>query len=126
MAIKYIKDLLDLPAQVNKGDFVLNLAAGVSDANAAATLRNYVVTPQLDGLLRPGAGLHQGCGGFDVEQGMLPARQLRQRQEPLHGRAAPAAAGQPRRAGDQGTGRPWWPSTTPGRRGGSSCWCRST
>ncbi len=47
MAIKYIKELLDLPMQVNKGDFVLNLAAGVSDANAAATLRNYVVTPQL-------------------------------------------------------------------------------
>lgn len=45
--MKYIKDLLDLPAQVNKGDFVLNLAAGVSDTNAAATLRNYVVTPQL-------------------------------------------------------------------------------
>jgi hypothetical protein len=44
---KYIKDLLDLPAQVNKGDFVLNLAAGVSQSNAAATLRNYVVTPQL-------------------------------------------------------------------------------
>ena len=44
---KYIKDLLDLPAQVNKGDFVLNLAAGVAQANATATLRNYVVTPQL-------------------------------------------------------------------------------
>jgi hypothetical protein len=42
-----IRDLLDLPTQVSKGDFVLNLAAGVSDANAAATLRNYVVTPQL-------------------------------------------------------------------------------
>lgn len=45
--MKFIRDLLDLPMQVNKGDFVLNLAAGVSDANAAATLRNYVVTPQL-------------------------------------------------------------------------------
>ncbi len=44
---KYICELLDLPTQVNKGDFVLNLAAGVADANAAATLRNYVVTPQL-------------------------------------------------------------------------------
>lgn len=45
--MKYIRDLLDLPEQVNKGDFVLNLAAGVSDTNAAATLQNYVVTPQL-------------------------------------------------------------------------------
>lgn len=43
----YIRELLDLPTQVNKGDFVLNLAAGVSDANATATLRDYVVTPQL-------------------------------------------------------------------------------
>jgi hypothetical protein len=42
-----IKHLLDLPSQVNKGDFVLNLAAGVSSANAEATLRHYVVTPQL-------------------------------------------------------------------------------
>jgi hypothetical protein len=39
-----IKDLLDLPPQVSKGDFVLNLAAGVSQSNAAATLRTYVVT----------------------------------------------------------------------------------
>ena len=44
---KYIRELLDLPSQVNKGDFVLNLAAGVAESNAAATLRNYVVTPQL-------------------------------------------------------------------------------
>lgn len=42
-----IQDLLDLPPQVSKGDFVLNLAAGVSASNAAATLSNYVVTPQL-------------------------------------------------------------------------------
>jgi hypothetical protein len=28
---RYIRELLDLPAQVSKGDFVLNLAAGVSD-----------------------------------------------------------------------------------------------
>lgn len=44
---EYIRELLDLPSQVNKGDFVLNLAAGVSDKNATETLRNYVVTPQL-------------------------------------------------------------------------------
>jgi hypothetical protein len=47
MATKLIKDLLDLPSEVNKGDFVLNLAAGVAHSNANATLRNYVVTPQL-------------------------------------------------------------------------------
>jgi len=45
---KYIRELLDLPPQVSKGDFVLNLAAGVSASNASATLQNYVVTPQLE------------------------------------------------------------------------------
>mgnify|MGYP006283586125 CR=1 FL=1 len=44
---EYIRELLDLPAQVNKGDFVLNLAAGVAERNASRTLHNYVVTPQL-------------------------------------------------------------------------------
>ncbi|MDE8345040.1 MAG: phage resistance protein [Acidocella sp.] len=44
---RYIRDLLELPTQVNKGDFVLNLAAGVTGANAVGTLRNYVATPQL-------------------------------------------------------------------------------
>src|SRR3954470_22721531 len=44
---KYIRELLDLPSQVNKGDFVLKLVAGVDANHATATLRNYVVTPQL-------------------------------------------------------------------------------
>ena len=44
---EYIRDLLDLPAQVNKGDFVLNLTTGVNEKNASRTLQNYVVTPQL-------------------------------------------------------------------------------
>ncbi len=45
---EYIRELLDLPPQVSKGDFVLNLSAGVSANNAPDTLRNYVVTPQLE------------------------------------------------------------------------------
>ena len=45
---KYIRELIDLPTQVNKGDFVLNLSAGVKQNNATATLHNYVVTPQLN------------------------------------------------------------------------------
>lgn len=40
-----IGDLLELPSQVRKGDFVLNLAKGVTDPDA--TLKDYVVTPQL-------------------------------------------------------------------------------
>jgi len=61
MAAKYIKDLLDLPTQVNKGDFVLNLAAGVADANASATLRNYVVTPQLAACFDQALGFIKGA-----------------------------------------------------------------
>ena len=42
----FIKDLLDLPAQVNRGDFVLRLAEGVS--RPEETVASYVVTPQLE------------------------------------------------------------------------------
>ncbi|MFO0851826.1 MAG: phage resistance protein [Gemmataceae bacterium] len=42
-----IGDLLELPDRVHKGDFVLNLSAGVTNENAARTLAEYVVTPQL-------------------------------------------------------------------------------
>ena len=41
-----ISDLLDLPSQVRKGDFVLNLAKGVTDPDA--TLKDYVVTPLVE------------------------------------------------------------------------------
>ena len=58
---KYIRELLDLPTQVHKGDFVLNLAAGVADANAAATLRNYVVTPQLTACFDQALGFIKGA-----------------------------------------------------------------
>lgn len=40
-----IKDLIPIPEQVQRGDFVLNLASGVEQAEQ--TLRDYVVTPQL-------------------------------------------------------------------------------
>jgi len=56
-----IRDLLDLPPQVSKGDFVLKLVAGVSDANAAATLRTYVVTPQLTACFDQALGFIKGA-----------------------------------------------------------------
>ena len=59
--MKYIKDIFDLPTQVNKGDFVLNLAAGVAQSNAAATLRNYVVTPQLVACFDQALGFIKGA-----------------------------------------------------------------
>src|SRR5947209_2670360 len=40
-----ISDLIELPDQVRKGDFVLSLSAGVT--RPEETLRQYVVTPQL-------------------------------------------------------------------------------
>src|SRR4051812_47831548 len=42
-----ISQLLDLPDQVHRGDFVPNLAEAVPADHAAATLRDYVVTDQL-------------------------------------------------------------------------------
>jgi hypothetical protein len=42
-----IKDLISLPERVQPGDFVLRLSEGVSEAGAASTLRDYVVTPDL-------------------------------------------------------------------------------
>jgi hypothetical protein len=41
-----IKDLIELPAQVHRGDFVLRLTEGVTKPEE--TLRDYVVTPQLE------------------------------------------------------------------------------
>lgn len=40
-----LKDLISIPERVHQGDFVLKLSEGV--AHADATLRDYVVTPQL-------------------------------------------------------------------------------
>lgn len=40
-----IKDLIDIPDRVQKGDFVLKLTEGVTDPTE--TLREYVVTPEL-------------------------------------------------------------------------------
>ena len=47
MATVLIKDLLDLPVQVSRGDFVLRLTEGVTRPDE--TLDNYVVTKQLVG-----------------------------------------------------------------------------
>ena len=46
MAEQLIKDLINLPEQVNRGDFVLRLTEGL--AHPDATVDSYVVTPQLE------------------------------------------------------------------------------
>jgi hypothetical protein len=42
-----ISDLIDIPDQVQEGDFVLKLTQGVDPAQAKRTVEQYVVTPQL-------------------------------------------------------------------------------
>lgn len=42
-----LSELIEIPERVQTNDFVLKLADGVSADNADATIRNYVVTPQL-------------------------------------------------------------------------------
>ena len=42
-----IKELIDIPEKVQRGDFVLNLAHGLEENAVDETLAQYVVTPQL-------------------------------------------------------------------------------
>ena len=42
-----IKELIDIPEKVQRGDFVLNLASGLEKDAIEQTLKEYVVTPQL-------------------------------------------------------------------------------
>lgn len=42
-----IRELIEIPTQVQRGDFVLNLEAGLRDEAATRTLAEYVVTPEL-------------------------------------------------------------------------------
>ena len=46
-----IKDLIEIPEQVQKGDFVLRLTEGVNQVEQ--TLKQYVVTPRTQRLFRP-------------------------------------------------------------------------
>ena len=120
---KLISELLILPERVRKGDFVLNLSKGVTEPEK--TLDEYVVTPQLAGCFDDALGFIRSAVDADEQQGVLPARQLRCRQVALHGGAAPAAAAQPRRAG-QGRPRRRSAPSTAGSRTRSSCSCRTT
>lgn len=42
-----IRELIDIPTEVNDGDFVLKLTQGIDPAHAEQTVRDYEVTPQL-------------------------------------------------------------------------------
>src|SRR2546427_805396 len=43
----FLRDLIEIPERVYKGDFVLRLGEGVSDEHAQETVGQYVVTPEL-------------------------------------------------------------------------------
>ena len=101
-----LKDLITIPERVHQGDFVLKLSEGVSHADA--TLRDYVVTPQLVRCFDNALGFIQQAVRTRQKQGSLSARQFRFRQEPLHGGAEPAAEPATRRPLDPRTGGQWW------------------
>lgn len=65
-----IKDLIRIPERVHQGDFVLKLTEGVGDA--ARTLRDYVVTPELARAFEQALGFVQSA----VEGGQSKAAYL--------------------------------------------------
>ena len=72
-----IKDLIEIPDHVEKGQFVLRLAEGVT--RPEETLRDYVVTPELRACYEDALSFIKSGLADKDEQGELPARQLRQR-----------------------------------------------
>jgi hypothetical protein len=67
-----IKDLITLPERVQPGDFVMRLSSGVTDAAAAQTLREYVITPELAVNFKDALGAIEGS----VETGRSQAGYL--------------------------------------------------
>lgn len=63
----YLKDIIEIPQHIDKGQFVLRLSEGVSDDHVRATVDSYVVTRQLrgcfDDALRFIHGAVQGATG---------------------------------------------------------------
>ena len=72
-----IKDLIEIPDQVDKDEFVLRLAEGVT--HPEETLRDYVVTPELKACYEAALSLHRERRAGPHQQGRVSARQLRQR-----------------------------------------------
>jgi hypothetical protein len=56
-----IGEVFAIPRAVHQGDFVLRLTEGVDRQHAEATLRDYVVTPQLQQCFRDALGLVRGA-----------------------------------------------------------------
>lgn len=61
MTAPTIGEIFQIPRQIHQGDFVLKLTEGVDEQHAAATLRDYIVTPQLVDAFRQSLGLVSGA-----------------------------------------------------------------
>src|SRR5207244_7186553 len=57
----FLRDLIEIPERVYKGDFVLRLGEGVSDEHAQQTVGDYLVTPELAKCFDDALGLIRGA-----------------------------------------------------------------
>ena len=69
-----IKDLIEIPEQVQKGDFVLRLTEGVNQVEQ--TLKQYVVTPELKDCFDNALTFIRSSLQSNSSKGELPPRQL--------------------------------------------------
>ena len=120
---RYIRDLIDLPVQIHRGDFVLRLTEGVE--HPRETVDSYVVTPQL-------------VEAFDNALGFIRSalQSPTSKAAYLHGSFGSGKShfmavlhfllkGDPRARAILNS-HPSWRRITPGARDASSCWCRIT
>ena len=92
-----LRELIDIPERVQTNDFVLKLAEGVSDAEAA-TITSYVIAPQLARAFDHALGFIQGA----VEGHHGEDRHAGDHRAAAHGLAAELAAhAAPDHEGDQ-------------------------
>jgi predicted ATPase len=112
-----LKDLIRIPERVHQGDFVLKLTQGVEAADA--TVRDYVVTPQLRRCFDEALAFIQGAveghsskacylhGSFGAGKSHFMAVLLLLLAGNVRARSIPELAD-------------WWRGTTPGPRAGAS------
>ena len=70
-----LKDLIEIPTEVHKADFVISLADGIDEPER--TVDSYVVTDQLVGCFDRALGLIAAAVDGKGEQGRVPPRLVR-------------------------------------------------
>lgn len=102
LAMTPISDLLNLPAAVHRGDFVLRLSEGITDAHADGTLCHHVVTPAF------AENFHDALGF--IRDALRPsAAPWRSRRQQGGRRMGPPSSRAERRAQTTAQVRPSWP-----------------